>query len=38
MKTGHDNPKDFEKRTAIESKKAKDLSTSMEKVRKSIDV
>lgn len=37
MRANHDNPKDFDKRSSIESKKAKDLASAMEKVKKSLE-
>lgn len=37
MQLHHTDPKEFEKRVATESKKAKDLSSLMEKVNKSLE-
>eukprot|EP00347_Sterkiella_histriomuscorum_P000885 403374149 len=37
MQPGHQNMKEFDKRTEIESKKVKSLAQAMEKMKKSID-
>ena len=38
LNLAHDNAKEFDKRTSVESKKAKDIASAMEKVRKALDV
>jgi hypothetical protein len=37
MKSLHSNLKDFDKRASIESKKVKDISSAMEKIKKSLE-
>ena len=37
MQPHHSNPKEFDKRCEIESKKVKNLAGALEKVKKSLD-
>jgi hypothetical protein len=37
MNSYHSNLKDFDKRASVESKKAKDISSGMEKLKKSLE-
>ena len=38
MKPCHDNPKEFDKRSAIESKKTKDIAAQMTKIKKAMEL